>query len=308
MALLIFFTPIKRYLPGFEDASVREVVTNELMRVDSLQSALDVQNEYITVMRSLLSGEIQADSITSIDSLTLIQRERISLEKSQAEQEFCAKVEEKDLFNLTQSTAVTSQYVFFRPVRGVISASFDPLNNQFGIVLATAPDEIVMSVLSGTVVSTEFTLEKAKELFELGVTLEFLKEPHINTDTYRKALTVDIKMTGTNADILLKAVKEYLMELAKEQIKIAFNQAEKEVQDLHVRTSEGIKTAKLNGKQIGRIKGKTYTSQKEKISKEIILKNSRDFNGTNTDEEVMKICGISRNSYYKYKRELKNNI
>lgn len=159
LALLIFFTPIKRYLPGFEDASVREVVTNELMRVDSLQSALDVQNEYITVMRSLLSGEIQADSITSIDSLTLIQRERISLEKSQAEQEFCSKVEEKDLFNLTQSTAVTSQYVFFRPVRGVISASFDPLNNQFGIVLATAPDEIVMSVLSGTVVSTEFTLE-----------------------------------------------------------------------------------------------------------------------------------------------------
>lgn len=147
-----------------------------------------------------------------------------------------------------------------------------------------------------------------QELFELGVTLEFLKEPHINTDTYRKALTVDIKMTGTNADILLKAVKEYLMELAKEQIKIAFSQAEKEVQDLHVRTSEGIKTAKLNGKQIGRIKGKTYTSQKEKISKEIILKNSRDFNGTNTDEEVIKICGISRNSYYKYKRELKNNI
>ena len=147
-----------------------------------------------------------------------------------------------------------------------------------------------------------------QELFELGVTLEFLKEPHINTDTYRKALTVDIKMTGTNADILLKAVKEYLMELAKEQIKIAFNQAEKEVQDLHVRTSEGIKTAKLNGKQIGRIKGKTYTSQKEKISKEIILKNSRDFNGTNTDEEVIKICSISRNSYYKYKREIKNNI
>lgn len=147
-----------------------------------------------------------------------------------------------------------------------------------------------------------------QELFELGVTLEFLKEPHINTDTYRKALNVDIKMTGTNADILLKAVKEYLMELAKEQIKIAFNQAEKEVQDLHVRTSEGIKTAKLNGKQIGRIKGKTYTSQKEKISKEIILKNSRDFNGTNTDEEVIKICSISRNSYYKYKREIKNNI
>ena len=90
-----------------------------------------------------------------------------------------------------------------------------------------------------------------QELFELGVTLEFLKEPHINTDTYRKALNVDIKMTGTNADILLKAVKEYLMEVAKEQIKIAFDQAEKEVMDLHKRVSEGLLTAKL----------KTFTGQ-----------------------------------------------
>lgn len=147
-----------------------------------------------------------------------------------------------------------------------------------------------------------FTLYQ--ELFDLGVNIVFLKEPHINTETYRKALSVDIKMTGTNADILLKAVKEYLMELAKEQIKIAFDQSEKEVNDLHQRTSEGILTAKLSGKQIGRVSGKKYISQKEKISKEIILKNGKDFNGTNTDEEVMKICGISRNSYYKYKREI----
>ena len=147
-----------------------------------------------------------------------------------------------------------------------------------------------------------FTLYQ--ELFDLGVNIIFLKEPHINTETYRKALSVDIKMTGTNADILLKAVKEYLMELAKEQIRIAFDQSEKEVKDLHQRTSEGILTAKLSGKQIGRVSGKKYISQKEKISKEIILKNSKDFYGTNTDEEVMKICSISRNSYYKYKKNL----
>lgn len=144
-----------------------------------------------------------------------------------------------------------------------------------------------------------------EELFNLGISLVFLKEPHINTDTYKNAISVDIQMTGTNADILLKAVKEYLMQLAKEQIRIAFEQAEKEVLDLHQRTSEGIKTAKLNGKQIGRIKGNKYTTKKETAAKEIILKNSKDFNGTNTDSEVIKIAGISRNSYYKYKAELK---
>ena len=131
-----------------------------------------------------------------------------------------------------------------------------------------------------------------QELFELGINLIFLKEPHINTETYNKALNVDIKMTGTNADIILKAVKEYLMELAKEQIKIAFEQSEKEVNDLHQRVSEGLKTAKLNGKQIGRVVGNKYTTKKEISCKEIILKNSKDFNGINSDEDVIKICGI----------------
>jgi len=147
-----------------------------------------------------------------------------------------------------------------------------------------------------------------EELFNLGVNIEFLKDKHINTEVYKKAMSIDIQMTGTNVDIILEAVKKYLMALAKEQIKLGFQKAQDEVDYLHKRTSEGLLTAKLNGKQIGRVKGKKYTTNKEKISKEIILKNSKDFNGTNTDNEVIKICGIARNSYYKYKRELKENF
>ena len=144
-----------------------------------------------------------------------------------------------------------------------------------------------------------------EELFNLGVSLEFLKEPHINTETYRKALEVNIPLTGTNVDIILSAVKKYLMELAKQQIKICFDQAQKEVDDLHKRTSEGMLTAKLAGKQIGRVAGKKYPSKKESKAKAIILKNSKDFGGNNIDAEVIKIAGISKSSYYKYKSELK---
>ena len=147
-----------------------------------------------------------------------------------------------------------------------------------------------------------------EELFNLGVNIEFLKDKHINTEVYKKAMSIDIQMTGTNVDIILEAVKKYLMALAKEQIKLGFQKAQDEVDYLHKRTSEGLLTAKLNGKQIGRVKGKKYATNKEKISKEIILKNSKDFNGTNTDDEVIKICGIARNSYYKYKRELKDKL
>lgn len=155
--------------------------------------------------------------------------------------------------------------------------------------------------------------ELYETLFNMDVTLVFLKEPHINTEVYKQALQnqIEIKLnTGNKAtdefiNNIIEALNKYTIDLAKAQIRIAFEQAEKEVQDLHQRTAEGIKTAKLNGKQIGRIKGKKYATKKEKEAKEIILKNSKDFNGTNTDSEVIKIAGISRNSYYKYKAELK---
>ena len=72
------------------------------------------------------------------------------------------------------------------------------------------------------------------ELYIRGVSLVFLKEPHINTDTFKKALSdADLKRTGTTVDYILEGVSKYLMSLAKEQIKIAFEQSEIEVQDLH---------------------------------------------------------------------------
>lgn len=144
-----------------------------------------------------------------------------------------------------------------------------------------------------------------EELYNNGIELVFLKEPHINTNTYKKALESNIAMTGTTVDYILEGVNKYLMALAKEQIRIAFEQSEKEVQDLHQRTKEGIETARLNGKQIGQKQGAKLTVKKKAPAMEQIKKLSKDFNGTNTDAEIMKITGLARNTYYKYKRELK---
>lgn len=143
-----------------------------------------------------------------------------------------------------------------------------------------------------------------EELYHKGINLVFLKEPHINTDTYKKTLASSVPLTGTEVDFILEGINKYLMALAKEQIKLAFLQAEKEVQDLKQRTREGLITAKLNGKQVGCVKGTKLTTKKSIEAKKQILKYSKDFNGTLKDTEVMKLIGISRNSYYKYKREL----
>ena len=146
-----------------------------------------------------------------------------------------------------------------------------------------------------------------ENLYNRGVNLVFLKEPHINTEVYKKALESNIQLTGGNIDYILNGVNLYLLALAKEQIKLAFIQSQKETDDLHQRVKEGIETARLNGKQIGRKKGSKSETKKSKVSKEIILKHSADFNGDLTDIELMKLTGLSRNTYYKYKRELKDD-
>ena len=89
-------------------------------------------------------------------------------------------------------------------------------------------------------------------------------------------------------------------------IQLAFEQTEKEVTDLHQRIREGIQTAKLNGKQIGLPCGTKLITKKSVKSKEMIQKYSRDFSGGLNDAECIKLIGISRGSYYKYKCELKN--
>lgn len=179
--------------------------------------------------------------------------------------------------------------------------------------LLKSGDTIVFDSVSRMSGNADEGCEIYEQLFKKGVILEFGEEPHINTEVYRNALENQIKLelsTGNAAtdallNSIIEALNKYTIELAKQQIRLAFEQSEKEVTDLHQRTKEGIETARLNGKQIGRVEGRKYTSKKETAAKEIILKNSKDFNGTNTDSEVMKIAGISRNSYYKYKSELK---
>lgn len=147
-----------------------------------------------------------------------------------------------------------------------------------------------------------------EELYNKGINLVFLKEPHINTETYKKALLNNINLTGTNVDYILEGINKYLMSLAKEQIKIAFEQAQREVDYLRQRTKEGLETARLNGKQIGGIKGKKLTTKKSIQAKQEIVKYSKDFKGNLKDIEVIKLIGISRNSYYKYKKEIFENV
>ena len=166
-------------------------------------------------------------------------------------------------------------------------------------------DMIVFDSVSRFSRNAEEGFELYQDLYYKGVDLVFLKEPQINTETFKRALDRAIPMTGTNVDYILDGINKFLLELAKDQIRLAFEQAEKEVEDLRQRTREGIVTARLNGKQIGARSGEKRTTKKSVKIKGIIEKHSVDFNGNLSDVEIMQMTGVAKTTYYKYKKELK---
>ena len=171
--------------------------------------------------------------------------------------------------------------------------------------IVKAGDTIVFDSVSRMSRNADDGVKTYFELFEKGVKLIFLKEHYIDTDVYAENLKDKIELQGTDEDEIFKGLNNYFRKLAERQIRIAFEQAQKEVDDLHVKTSEGMREAKRNGKQIGQKPGATLTVKKKEPMKAEIIRLSKDFQGTNTDKEVMRLTGLARNTYYKYKREIK---
>lgn len=167
-------------------------------------------------------------------------------------------------------------------------------------------DTIVFDEVSRMSRNAKEGFENYKALYDMGVNLVFIKDSTLNTEHFRQ--TAQLAMTGSDVDCILKGINEYLMILAEKQIISAFETAQHEVDYLHKRTSEGITQAKLNGKRVGTQTGDKLITKKSISAKEQIKKYSKDFNGTLSDADTIKIIGIARNSYYKYKAQLKEEI
>ena len=173
-------------------------------------------------------------------------------------------------------------------------------------------DIVVFDSVSRMSRNSEEGFSLYKELFEKGISLVFLKEHHIDTDSYKKAMQgiVDINInSGDNATDnlihgIMSAINKFMMNKVEQDIFKAFEQSEKEVTDLQQRTKEGIETARLNGKQIGLPKGSKLVTKKSIQAKEQIRKYNKSFNGSLNNEDTWKLIGISKTTFYKYKEEM----
>lgn len=159
-ALIITFTPLRNYLPGYMNSEVRKQVVSNALRADSLRLALERQNHYIMNVQDIISGRVKADTVLSIDSLTNVRAENL-MERTKEEEDFRKQYEEKERYNLTAVRDVSDAagLIFYRPLRGVATTAFNPEKKHFGIDFTASLNGSILSALDGTVILAAYTAE-----------------------------------------------------------------------------------------------------------------------------------------------------
>lgn len=159
-SLLIIYTPIRNILPGYNE-SIRQQLITESVRVDSLSSDMELQRRYLEVIKQITAGEVQSDTVQSLDSMQIVMRTELLEAKNQSTEDFLLEYENKEkdnlqFFDTQNATPVVS---FFRPVQGVVVSSCLPNENRYGVEVQTTDNKNITSVLQGTVIYVEPELD-----------------------------------------------------------------------------------------------------------------------------------------------------
>ena len=142
-----------------EDYRIRQAIVNEALRIDSLEHVFELQNQYITNLQDIIAGTVKIDTVYSVDSLARV-RSELLMERSEREETFMRQYEESERYNITsQSQPVNDvrSISIFRPTAGLVTNSYNALDQHYGVDIAASPNQSVVSVLDGTVLMSSYT-------------------------------------------------------------------------------------------------------------------------------------------------------
>ena len=163
ISAIILLTPLKHFLPGYADISVRSEMITENLRIDSLLHQMALQNDQLTVIKMVIDGSIPLDTIAGNDSAQYTDWSQLALAATAEEVAFRDAFEESEKYNLgslpsPQMGKEIDVNLFFKPIRGTVLKQFDLKKGDMGITLVSSPQEGVLSALEGTVISTDYSL------------------------------------------------------------------------------------------------------------------------------------------------------
>jgi len=160
-ASLIAFTNLREFIPGYPDVEMRRNIIVSAIRLDSLEREMELRDKYFANLNAIISGKQPVDMISEPDT----GRKYRNIEFSSIPEvaELKSQVEKEEKLNLsfprlTESPGLASLH-FFPPVKGIVTARFDPRAKHFGTDIITKPRSPVMAALDGTVVFTGWTME-----------------------------------------------------------------------------------------------------------------------------------------------------
>lgn len=157
--LLLFYSPLQRFMPGYVNPEMRRQMIEMSFRVDSINEAVLRHQMYVTNIQDILRGEVKIDSIHTIDSLTVLRSEDL-MDRTERENEFVRKYEESEKYNLTSQTTRKGDMAslhFSPPMRGKLYEAFNPATLHYGIDIAATGDKNVIAVLDGSILMSDYT-------------------------------------------------------------------------------------------------------------------------------------------------------
>lgn len=161
-SLIILYTPVKNYLPGYSE-DIRTELMEESARIDSLGTALELQRQYLQIIKQVVAGEVESDTVQSLDSMQIIMREQLLEAKAQATQDFLLQYEEEEKNNIylfeTRYDATSHIPSFYVPAKGIITTHFSEPNKQYSIHIKTTNQTQATAVLDGTIIHINHTID-----------------------------------------------------------------------------------------------------------------------------------------------------
>jgi len=156
--LLITFTPLKEYIPGYSSTKLKKTATKLVYQVDSLEQQLVINQKYITSVKALLNGNIKYDEINQ-NNTHINQIDKVNLNASHKDSVFRNTIDEKDRYTVFNQATKKNEIVFFAPVKGEITSGFDSKDKHFAIDIAVPKKTPVKAVADGTIIFSGFTAD-----------------------------------------------------------------------------------------------------------------------------------------------------
>ncbi|RSK41530.1 M23 family metallopeptidase [Mangrovimonas spongiae] len=159
--ILIAFTPLREYIPGYSSTALKKKAVALTYKVDSLENVLTINERYYESIKKVLHGEISTEEFNkdSIQEEIKLEITQEDLEPTRADSLLREKVEKEDKYNLFETATSKINFVLFPPVNGVISESYDAKKKHYAVDIVVPKDTPVKSTADGTVIFAEWTAE-----------------------------------------------------------------------------------------------------------------------------------------------------